>query len=461
MRIYNTLTRKVEEFKPQQPPRVALYTCGPTVYDYPHIGNWFTFLRYDVLVRALQSAGYKPDWVMNITDVGHLVSDADEGEDKLEKGARREGKSAWDIAKIYSDYFLQGLDRLNITKPSHLPKATAHIKEQIDLVSELQAKGYTYIIQDGVYYDTSKFADYGKLAHLNLDQLKEGARVTINPEKKNPTDFALWKFSPKDQKRDMEWDSPWGKGFPGWHLECSAMSLKYLGKTLDIHAGGIDHIPVHHTNEIAQSEAATGNKLANYWVHMNHIMVNDQKIAKSAGNGITLEDIEEKGYSLEALRLLVLQSHYRTQAEFSWENLEAAHSRLKRWRAIADLRWQEQVAKDDAVQGDHYENVILGALQNDLDTPGALSLIEEAFETFENLHLCSPCIELVLEAIDGGLGIKLLGPDISEEQKGLIEGREKARHSKDFEKSDILRSKLEQQGIGVRDSAQGPIWYRL
>ena len=280
MKLYNTLTRKVEELKPQRPPKVTVYTCGPTVYDYPHVGNWFTFLRYDILVRALKAAGYKPDWVMNITDVGHLVSDADEGEDKLEKGAKREGKNAWQIAEFYTKNFEKGLELLNITPPNHLPRATEHIEEQIDLIKDLEKSGYTYTTTDGVYYDTTKFATYGKMARLDLENLREGARVEVNPEKRNPTDFALWKLSPKDQKRDMEWQSPWGKGFPGWHLECSAMSMKYLGKTLDVHAGGIEHIPVHHTNEIAQSEAATGKPFAKIWVHMNHIMIGAEKLPK-------------------------------------------------------------------------------------------------------------------------------------------------------------------------------------
>ncbi len=462
MKLHNTLTRKVEKFEPQRPPKVAIYTCGPTVYDYPHIGNWFTFIRYDLLVRTLISAGYEPDWVMNITDVGHLVSDADEGEDKLEKGARREGKSAWDIAKKYSDYFVVGLKRLNISTPDQLPKATDHIQEQIDLVKQLEAKGYTYTISDGVYYDTSKFPTYGSFAHLDLEKLKEGARVTANPEKKSPTDFALWKYSPLDKQRDMEWDSPWGKGFPGWHLECSAMSIKYLGETLDIHAGGIDHIPVHHTNEIAQSEAATGKKFSNYWVHMNHIMVEDEKIAKSAGNGISLEDIEDKGFSLEAFRLLVLQSHYRTQAEFSWENLAAAQNSLKNIEAWADLKFQNLSSNRLAANYKEAMAEVKKALMDDLKTPTSLAILNGMVSRIDELGIDSDAIGDILPELDKLFGLRLNERnDINEKQVQLIKDRQEARQTKDFELSDKSRAQLEEQGIGIRDTAHGPIWFRL
>ena len=340
MKLYNTLNKQVEEILPIAAPLVTLYTCGPTVYDYPHIGNWFTFIRYDLLVRTLKVSQLQPKWVMNITDVGHLVSDADEGEDKLEKGAKREGKTAWDIAKFYGDYFINGINRLNFIQPDYLPRATDHIQEQIDMIKMLEDKGFTYAINDGVYFDTSKFPKYADFAQLDVDELQAGARIEFNPEKRNATDFALWKLSPNGIKRDMEWDSPWGVGFPGWHIECSAMSVKYLGQTVDIHSGGIDHIPVHHTNEIAQSESATGQPFANLWMHTNHIMVNDEKISKSLGNSVTLEDIEAKGYSLEAFRLHVLESHYRSQSKFSWDSLEAAQNRLRAYNAFADLVWQ-------------------------------------------------------------------------------------------------------------------------
>jgi cysteinyl-tRNA synthetase len=464
MKLYNTLTKTIEDIVPVQSPEVTVYTCGPTVYDYPHVGNWFTFIRYDVLVRTLKASGLTPKWVMNITDVGHLVSDADEGEDKLEKGARREGKTAWDVAQFYSDYFTQGLSRLNISQPNYLPKATDHITEQIALVRTLEEKGFTYIISDGVYFDTSKFPRYADFAGLDLDEQQAGARVEHNPEKRHATDFALWKFSPENQQRDMEWDSPWGKGFPGWHVECSAMSMKYLGETLDIHSGGIDHIPVHHTNEVAQSEAATGKRFANYWMHTNHITVNGEKISKSLGNGITLEDIETKGFSLEAFRLHVLESHYRSQSKFSWESLEAASNRLKGYQAMADMQWQTRAVAAKPNRFAHIIN-LTSALTNDLNTPEALVLLSAIAQDITDNGLAVEETEKFtqfLGDIDALLGLTLsVRKDISAEQKQLIAGRETARTNKDWAASDALRGQLAAQGIGLRDTEQGAIWFRL
>lgn len=469
MKLYNTLNREVETFKSidTDHTKVTVYTCGPTVYDYPHVGNWFTFVRYDTLIRALNLSGYTPEWVMNITDVGHLVSDADEGEDKLEKGARREGKTAWDVAQFYGDYFVEGLERLNFTKPNHLTKATEHIPEQIELVKQLEAKGYTYIIDDGVYYDISKFPRYADFAQLDLDEQQAGKRVEYNEQKRNPTDFALWKFSPKDRKRDMEWDSPWGKGFPGWHLECSAMSKKYLGETIDIHSGGIDHIPVHHTNEIAQSEAVTGKPLAHYWVHANHITVEGEKISKSLGNGITLEDIEKRGIPLMALRLHILESHYRSQSKFSWESLEAATHRLKRFLNFASLRFQLDSNHSGSIDPELITlrtKSLKPALEDDLDTPKALSDLEGFIDSIEQYGLSASrgLLEDFLTEVDNAFGLQLMQTeDISEEQKQTIHERESARDAKNWEESDRLRSQLTTQGIGLRDTKDGAIWYRL
>jgi cysteinyl-tRNA synthetase len=466
MKLYNTLNRKIEDIKPLDNKTVTVYTCGPTVYDYPHIGNWFTFVRYDTLVRTLKLSGYEPKWVMNITDVGHLVSDADEGEDKLEKGARREGKTAWDVAKFYGDYFVDALNRLNFHTPDYLPKATDHIQEQIDLVKKLEEKGFTYAIDDGIYYDTSKFPRYADFAQLDLDEQQAGKRVEYNQQKRNPTDFALWKFSPEGHKRDMEWDSPWGKGFPGWHLECSAMSMKYLGETMDIHAGGIDHLPVHHTNEIAQSEAVTGKPFANYWMHANHISVEGEKISKSLGNGVTLEDIEKRGLSLMALRLHILESHYRSQSKFSWESLAAAQRRLKDYQAVADLKFQPAHTGDG--YGDNYKTgfeEILSAMKNDLNTPAALTQLSFRMN---HIPLNPPTLEEInllvefLEKIDLLLGLRLSERhDIDHEQKQFIVEREQAREAKDWDKSDEIRVELVKQGLGLRDTDQGTIWYRL
>lgn len=468
MKLYNTLTRQVEEIEPIAPPRVAVYTCGPTVYDYSHIGHWFNYVRMDMLIRSLKAVNLEPDWVMNITDVGHLVSDADDGEDKLEKGAKREGKTAWEIAEFYTQDFLECLVLLNITEPGHIVKATDHINEQIELIKTLEAKGYTYVIDDGVYYDTSKFEGYSSFARLDLDEQQEGARVSVNPQKRHASDFALWKFSPKDHIRDMEWDSPWGKGFPGWHIECSAMSLRYLGPTLDIHTGGIDHIPVHHTNEIAQSEAATGKRFANYWFHSNHVLIDGEKISKSLGNGIRLQDIMKQGISPEALRLHILESHYRNQSKFSWDSLSAANNRLLDLKAMAALRWQALGTVTDSPTfyiGDVAEE-LSKYLANDIDTPAALAYLSDV-----NTQLLTTLIdqemlggfEDMLKAIDRLLGLSLTDVgDITEEQKQLIKDRQAARAMQDWAKSDEIREQLRQQGVGLRDTPDGiSLWFPL
>lgn len=468
MKLYNTLTRTTDDFTPINPPKVTFYSCGPTVYDTPHIGNWYTFIRYDLLNRTLQSAGYDVDWVMNITDVGHLVSDADDGEDKLEKGAKREGTTAWDLAQKYTEYFENGMQRLNIARPTQLPKATDHIQEQIGLIQKLESNGHTYVIDDGVYFDTATFDDYGKMAKLDLAHLKEGARVEANHQKKNPSDFALWKFSPKNEKRDMEWESPWGIGFPGWHLECSAMAMKYLGETLDIHAGGIDHIPVHHTNEIAQSEGATGKPFAHYWVHMNFILVDGKKMSKSAGTFITLEDIEAKGFDAMAFRLMVLQSHYRTEAHFSWDNLEAAQNRLNELRAWADLRHQPNIEEMPKELDDMWGKTLAKIeerLQDDLDTPGALAawseLVSYMFE-HEIPNQNGKNTGKALAHLDNLFGLNLDGnPDITNEQKNILSKRKAAREAKDWAKSDELRDLLKEQGIEVSDTKFGQRWSRM
>jgi cysteinyl-tRNA synthetase len=463
MKLYNTLTRQTEDLTPLAPPAVTMYTCGPTVYDYAHIGHWFTYVRWDTVVRVLRANGLEPKWVMNITDVGHLVSDADEGEDKLEKGARREGKTAWEVAEFYTQDFVECMKLLNMLEPNEMPRATQHIPEQIELIKQLEEKGYTYVIGDGVYYDTSKFEGYAAFARLDLDDQQAGARVEVNPEKRNPTDFALWKFSPKDQQRDMEWDSPWGKGFPGWHIECSAMSMKYLGETLDIHTGGIDHIPVHHTNEIAQSEPATGKRFANLWMHANHVLVNDEKISKSLGNGIRLQAVIEKGYSPMVVRLHILESHYRSQSKFSWDSLDAAKNRLANYYRLADLQFQPKEV-GAWLQASNHMSDLVKAMEDDLNTPLALShlsaLASEAEEKLVNNDEVEQ-LRQVLQKLDDLLGLDLPArQDISAEQKELINQREQARQAKDWAKSDELRNQLTSQGIGLRDTSHGAIWYR-
>lgn len=471
MKLYNTLTGNIDEIKPLTPPTVTVYTCGPTVYDYAHIGHWFNYVRMDTLIRTLQQSGFKTKWAMNITDVGHLVSDADEGEDKLEKGARREGKTAWEIAEFYTSDFLECMKLLDMLMPDHIIKATDHIPEQIELIRRLEVKGYTYVIDDGVYYDSSKFEGYSAFARLDLDEQQTVARVNINPQKRQQSDFALWKFSPKDHKRDMEWDSPWGRGFPGWHIECSAMSMKYLGETLDIHTGGIDHIPVHHTNEIAQSEAATGKRFANYWMHSNHVLVNGEKIAKSLGNGIRLQEIISQGISAPAVRLHVLESHYRSQSQFSQESLQAAQNRLKAYRAMADLRFQA-VKYDEATSASDSKHVytdaydkILQAMQDDLNSPEALKQLSK-LENQLSLSLVSEStletFNEFLEHIDLLFGLGLTkSADITANQRDLITARVKARRENDWAEADKLRAELQAHGLEVRDTDKGPIWSKL
>lgn len=467
MKLYNTLTKQIDEISPLEPPKVTVYTCGPTVYDYAHIGHWFNYVRMDTLIRALKADGLKPNWVMNITDVGHLVSDADEGEDKLEKGAKREGKTAWEVAEFYTRDFMDGMKQLNMLEPDHIVKATDHIAEQIQLIQQLETKGYTYVIDDGVYYDTSKFEGYAAFARLDLDEQQAGARVSFNEQKRNISDFALWKFSPKDHKRDMEWDSPWGKGFPGWHIECSAMSMKYLGDTLDIHTGGIDHVPVHHTNEIAQSEAATDKRFANYWMHSNHVTVNGEKISKSLGNGIRLQEIKERGIPAQAVRLHVLESHYRSQSKFSWDSLEAAHNRLKELQAMSVLRYQARPVVHDAGTFTMEEvPVQLAAfLADDLNTPQALAFLSQVSTQLNTVLIEQDMVdhfEEMLNGIDNILGLQLTDlRDITSDQKQIIVEREAAREAKDWSKSDELRDQLIEQGIGLRDTSEGAVWFYL
>ena len=470
MKLYNTLSRQIDILKPINEPEVTIYTCGPTVYDYPHIGNWFTFIRYDLLVRSLNALGYKTKWVLNITDVGHLVSDADQGEDKLVKQAVKENKDAWSIAKSYTDYFVEGLSRLNISTPDFMPKATEHIQEQIDFIKKLEDNKLTYKTSDGVYFDVAKFPQYIKLARLNLEDQVEGARVEINPEKHRQIDFALWKFSPSEGKRDMEWDSPWGKGFPGWHIECSAMALKYLGPTMDIHAGGIDHIPVHHTNEIAQSEAVNNKPLANIWFHTNHVSVDGKKISKSLGNGITLEDLESRNLPLDALRLLVIQSNYINQSQFTYELMNGAFSSLK--NLIRDFSWIYSSTGNEINSGELRAKIkksrktILDYMADNLNTPRALSTLHDLASYLGNLNSISKedmeIVENFGHFINSIFGINIVRMiNLSKDQSDLIKERSIYRTKKEWEKADNSRLLLEKQGIGLRDVGESSLWFPL
>lgn len=466
MRLHNTLTGTLDTLQPLDDGTVKLYTCGLTVYSQPHIGNWLGYIYWDILVRSLENEGYRVNRTQNITDVGHLVSDDDDGEDKMEKGARAEGKTAWDVAKKYiavADH--EAYELLKLKRPTHLVRATDLIDQQIAFAKGLEDKGLTYVIEgEGLYFDTSKLHDYGKLARLDVAGLEAGKRVAVNG-KRLVTDFAIWKFSPEGAKRDMEWDSPWGKGFPGWHLECSVIARETLGDQIDIHTGGIDHIPVHHTNEIAQTEGLTGSQFSSIWLHNNHIKIDGKKISKSIGNIITLSDIQSRGYDIDAFKLSALSKHYRTEGNFDWDILSAAQNRLNNWRGIAALRHQIHSTRksDEIVSVQASIGALNEALQNDLDTPAALAVIDKAFSETERADPTSVdghgLIQL-LEAIRDLLGIDLLSstPDISDDIKQIILSRQRAREQKDWQTSDALRDELLANGIAIRDESHGPVW---
>lgn len=449
MLLYNSLTRKKEELRPIKGKRVGMYTCGPTVYDYAHIGNLRSFLFADVLRRALESLGYKVKQVMNITDVGHLVSDADSGEDKLEVAKAREGKTAWDVAKFYTEAFLRDAAKLNLKKPHKMPRATDHIRGQIKLVKRLEKRGYTYKTSDGIYFDTSKLSNYGKLGGQKAEEKKAGARVEMG-EKKNATDFALWKFSPKDKQRDMEWKSPWGKGFPGWHIECSAMSRKYLKQPFDIHTGGVDHLAVHHTNEIAQSEAAYDVPLANIWLHGEFLLVNEGRMGKSAGNLLTVADLETRHFHPLAYRYFALGAHYRSKLNFTFEALEAAQNALYGlWDIVRD--WERPSGGCGSL-----EKKFRAALEDDLNTPEALAVVWETVKSNEPTSAKAKSLLRFDEVLGLDLKKYVAQPLVVPRQvQQLMEEREKARAAHDWPKADELRNLIKEQGFLVEDTSDG------
>ncbi len=409
----------------------------------------------DTLHRTLEYAGYEVRHVINITDVGHLTSDSDQGEDKMEKGAAREGKSVWEVAKMYTDAYFKDLSALNVDVSEYLfPRATDHIQEQIELVKKLEAKGYTYIISDGVYFDTSKFTAYAEFAHLDIEGLKSGARVEENIEKKNVTDFALWKFSPKDAQRQMEWESPWGIGFPGWHIECSAMAMKYLGQRFDIHTGGIEHIPVHHTNEIAQSEAATGHVFVNYWMHNNHLLDQTGKMSKSSGDFLTLSKLCNEGYNPLAYRYFLLTAQYRKELQFSYEALDAASVAYGK---LVDF------CKSNATKGgtilESYREAFKEAMYEDLNTPRALAVVwnmlKDYDDSYEDRYRTLISFDAVL-----GLGlekIKKVEVIITPEMQALLDARAQARANRDFAESDRIRDEIVRKGYTVKDTEDGQV----
>jgi cysteinyl-tRNA synthetase len=449
LKLYDNYTRSLRAFEPLQPGSVRLYTCGPTVYDYQHIGNFRTFLFEDVLKRVLEWNGYRVVHVMNITDVGHLVSDADEGEDKMEKGARRTGKSAWEIAQLYTDAFLDDMRVLDIEPPTHLPRATDHIGEQIEFIADLEKKGFTYRTPDGIYFDTSKQPDYGYLARLDKAGLEAGRRVDVG-EKRHPTDFALWKFSPPGAQRQMEWDSPWGRGFPGWHIECSAMAQKYLGDYFDIHCGGEDHIPVHHTNEIAQTEARVGTRLANFWMHGYFLLEGEAKMAKSAGEFLRLKSLTDRGYDPLAYRYLCLTAHYRSQLNFTWDALDGAATALERMRR--GFHALPETGAPDARALERFT----AEVNDDLNVPRALAL---AWEVLRG-DLPPAVRKGTLARFDRVFGLRLAEWQLREEAapesiQALADARSAARAARDWAEADRLRAALHAAGWEIEDRPDG------
>ena len=450
MKLYNTFTREREELAPSDGKTVRMYSCGPTVYNFAHIGNMRTYVFTDTLRRALAYEGYKLQGVMNITDVGHLTGDADDGEDKMLVAMRREGKTAWDVAAFYADAFFRDLDRLNIERMEHYPRATEHIPEQIALVKQLEENGFTYRTSDGVYFDTSKLPEYGRLSGQKADEKKAGARVDMG-EKKNPTDFALWKFSAEGAKRDMEWESPWGVGYPGWHLECSAMAKKYLGVPFDVHTGGVDHIAVHHENEIAQTAGADGALEANLWLHNEFITVDGGKMSKSLGNVYTLDDLAAKGFDPLALRYFFLGAHYRAKLNFTWDALEAAQNALKRLRGLV-RSWGEPGTADP-----QYERSFDAALDDDLNVPQGLGVLWQLAE--DDQVVPADKLATVL-AFDRVLGLKLADEvgkktEVPADVAALVEQRAAARAAKDWPASDRLREEIAARGFLVEDGPDG------
>jgi cysteinyl-tRNA synthetase len=478
MKLYNTLTRQVEPFEPQIAGQVLMYTCGPTVYDYYHIGNLRNAVFNDTLRRTLEIAGYQVKHVMNITDVGHLVSDADEGQDKLEKGALREGKTVWEVAEHYTEAFKRDMTALSILPPNgysspkykdSYARATEFIDQQIEMIRLMLDKRFAYETSQAIYFDVTKLPDYGILSGQRLSDKEVGARsdVVTDSDKRSPYDFAVWFFATgRYEGHTMQWESPWGSGFPGWHLECSAIIHATLGDPIDIHTGGVDHIGTHHPNEMAQTEAAFGHPLARYWVHNEFVLVDGAKMAKSKGGAYTLSDVVKKGYDPLAYRLLVLQAHYKSELNFTWEALDSATSRLQGLRALAVLRYQNTDSTNgiDESELDYYKEGIENALADDLNTPEALATLSSVDTVVAKQGLAESgraAFGTFLAYIDEAFGLDLSSQtDIDDSQKQLIAEREKARTSKDWAKSDELRDKLAQQGILLNDTQHGPIWSR-
>ncbi len=459
--LHNTLTGKKEIFKPISKDEVGIYSCGPTVYWNQHIGHMYAYVQWDTLVRSLNYLGYKTKWVMNLTDVGHLtgdnLGDADTGEDKMEKGAEREGITVWEIADKYIEQFKESLRFLNIIEPDILCRATEHIPEQINLIKKIEENGFTYMTKTGLVFDTEKFPDYAKFGHLNLENQEAGSRVTVDPEKKKPWDFLLWITN--QPNHIMKWETPWGMGFPGWHIECTAMSIKYLGETFDIHTGGNEHIPVHHTNEIAQAFGAFGHQTANYWLHNEWLLLDGQKISKSLGNSILVSDLQAKGFDPLILRYLILTTHYKTGLNFTWESLEAiqtAYNKLK--ETIQNIKKESTDSHSlDQKIFDENKKAFSECVADDLNIAKGIGLL---WQIVKSKEINSKTKLALIFDFDQVLGLKLdeamtSNFEISENIQKLIDQREKARTEKDFVKSDELRLEIESLGFEIKDTSEG------
>jgi len=469
LKLYNTATKKLEEFKPLTPGKVKIYTCGPTVYSTPHLGNFAAYIYWDLLERTLMLNHLKPYRIINLTDVGHLTSDGDDGEDKLEKGAKREGKSVWEIASHYIDVFKDGFHKLNLLEPVKWARATDYIEESKVLVKELIKNGYTYETSDGIYFDTSKFPEYKDFARLDLDHQKAGARVAFNSEKRNISDFAVWKFIKPGELHAMRWDLLGRPGYPGWHLECSTIIHTELGEPIDIHAGGIDHIPIHHTNEIAQTHGAFGKKLANFWLHCNFLTINGEKISKSLGNIITLEDLEKRGFTPADFKLWLYQGHYRSERNFTWEDLEAAKNRRLKWQNAYVAKFQQTSKKDRSLRGQmlssdsekftSFKQQILDAINDDLNSAAAFAIIDE---NLNNLQLINwSTVEALFDFGFANPERDLDYEELDAKLQPLIKKRNAARQNKDYATADQIRDDLAEKNLTLLDTKDKTLWQFL
>lgn len=451
LKLYNTLSRKKEIFNPLSDNTVKMYSCGPTVYNFAHIGNMRTYIFMDILRRTLKFCGYKLKGVMNVTDVGHLLSDSDDGEDKMEVAARKQQKSVKEIADTYAKSFFEDLEKLNIEKPEIIAYATEHIKEMIEYVKELQKAGYAYEISDGIYFDTSKFKDYGKLSGIDIENQLAGARVEVNDEKRNSIDFALWKKA--DPNHIMQWESPWGMGYPGWHIECSAMSRKYLGMPFDIHTGGVDHIPIHHENEIAQNEALTKNKSVNFWMHGEFMLVDNGKMSKSLNNTYTISDLKEKGYSAMDFRYFCLNTHYRKKLNFTFDSMNFAKTSYRRLKEQLLLHKNSKAVTDKKVI-EEYKEKFKNAVEDDLNIPLALGILWTMLKEEKSKDIYDTAIYF-----DKVLGLNLdkeeseekPQPTLPQEITELAEKRKQAKAEKNFALADSLRNEIENKGYSIID----------